>query len=176
MTTKAERPTTLLNPTSSTARDMRLTAGAFLREILLAAFLALSLPLGLWLGVMAGLNLTNRLEGLAIFSLLGLILIGGPISFYAALRLHAATIARGRTIKGDDLILHPPFRGPLWSFLPGTTRARLTFSFPVNLELTLCVLSLPGDFATPLALPPLALSIAQLIGLALMLTQHAGQG
>ncbi len=126
----------ILNPMSAEAMAVTLGRRAFLREVLLAGLLSLSLPVISLAGVhiylqTSGVNLIGFAIGLVTVSAITAI----PLMFYAALRLNSATLARERAVIGvAKQQLHKPFEGPFLlrrSIVAGSVRSRVVLGLPV---------------------------------------------
>lgn len=126
----------VLDPMSGEGATEILDARAFLREVGIAALLALPLPL---VGALAGWAYLV-LEGKTLtLVLIGPVFLGAviamPVVFYASLRLNAATLARERALAlagATPLRVYPAMKGPrmLRSFVAGSVRSRLLAGFP----------------------------------------------
>ncbi|MBW4960968.1 hypothetical protein [Sulfitobacter sp. CW3] len=117
---------------------MAITLGrkAFLRELVVAALLSLTLPMVSVAGVYFYIHISAMNPiGLA----LGVIVVSGltaiPLIFYASLRLNAATLARERASAGvPEQLIHKPLEGPFLlrrSIVAGSVQSRIIAGFPV---------------------------------------------
>lgn len=125
----------ILNPLSLEAVAARLGPWAFFRELLIALILSLSLPLVWVIGtVVLHQTSSSNLLGVTVGVIVAMALIAIPLTFYASLRLNAATLARERAVMGaENVRVHAAFQGPFLlkrSFLPGSTRSRILSGFP----------------------------------------------
>jgi len=124
-----------LNPASAEALAITLGRNAFLREVLLAALLSLSLPMvslaGVYFYLQGGdVNLIGLFVSVITISALTAI----PLIFYASLRLNAATLARERAYSGaPEQLIHKPLEGPLLlrrSMVAGSVKSRILAMLP----------------------------------------------
>ena len=127
----------ILNPLSAEAMAITLGRKAFLRELLLAALLPLSLPLVSLVGLYLYLHISSlNLIGLVV----SVVVISGiaavPTIFYASMRLNAATLARERVYSlTPEQLIHKPLQGPILlrrSVVAGSVKSRILAGFPVS--------------------------------------------
>lgn len=126
----------LLDPMSIEAVSITLGRTAFLRELLLASLLSLSLPVISLAGIYvyqhnSNVNLIGLMIGVISMSAITAI----PLVGYASLRLNAAILARERACAGaPEQIVHEPFKGPFMlrrTFVAGSVKSRILSGFPV---------------------------------------------
>ena len=125
----------IFNPMSAASRAVTLGPRAFLREIIIAGLLSLSLPL---ISIAAyciylqnpGVDIVGLAIGVVTMSAVTAI----PLIVYASLRLNAATLARERAVFGaSGQRIYEPLEGPVLmrnTIVAGSIRSRFLSGFP----------------------------------------------
>lgn len=176
----SQRVVSILNPMSEAALSVTLGRRVFLREVVLAVFLAVPLPLMVLAGLYLFVSIAN--PGIAIGTVVLVSLTAIPLLFYASLRLNAATLARERVFLGGSTgHISAPLKGPLLlrrSMVAGSVKSRVLAGMPgcLGFGAVFATLSFAtgGGLFMPLHVPLGALFLVQLGIISQLLTSPDG--